>query len=355
MTRWTSRRSSCLSVRPALRVAGFLLLVLGDCALFIPSAVANASGTYVAHNYNQAFLLELVQSRRNQVLGHYEEIDLQANGTVVTVNAQVTGAVDRDTVVLTIKPDTIFAPTLSVSGTFSANHLTLSGGGGGISINLAMTRGTEDQFRSYMSGLEASSMRIRVVQAQQRLRQQQIATNQEDLKRLSLIREYMQEFGPLAAARERYLTLSGEKYRRITSIMKATYIRERTIFAGYRTVSDRSQMWVSIDQYFIDSGDVHIAVENHFQAFETFQSKIAEQIRAAQHSCHELRTRSGAGQEISGESLASACSQLSTRLPYFIQAMNKLRASYQYVGMVWKRERLEQKRILNAAQIAVNG
>lgn len=342
-----------MSLRNTVRISGFLLGIFGCCALLTTSAKANASGTYVARTFSQAFLLEIVQGRGDRILGHYEEVDLQPDGVLVTVNAQVAGAVDHGIVVLTIKPDSIFAPTLSVSGPISDNHLRLSGGGSGISIKIAMTRGTEGTFQSYVSDLESSSTRIRTAQAQERLQQQQAAMDQQNLKRLELIKEYMGEFGPLAASRERYLAFAEKKYREITAVMESLYIRERAIFAGYQTVADRSQLWVSIDQYFIASENIHIAVENHLRAFKAFQVKIAVQIRKAEASCHAIQTHSVAVEEAGGKSLGSACSRLFASLPQFIRSMHKLQASYQDIGAIWTTERLRQHRILNAAQIAV--
>jgi hypothetical protein len=61
------------------------------------------SGTYVGTVTNPAILIQVVQTGEGQLTGRWEQSILLPSGKVQVENAQITGASDGTTVVLTLK------------------------------------------------------------------------------------------------------------------------------------------------------------------------------------------------------------------------------------------------------------
>ncbi len=330
-----------------------LLFVVGAQISSITPALASTLGTFVAGNPTEAILLQLVRGSRNRLLGHYEEVDLQ-HGRIVVVNAQVAGAIDRNTLVLTLKPSEILAPAISLSGSLSGDRIALTGGGNGTVFNIVLVRGSLHQFQGYVATLDATAARIQAAQVERNFQRRQSAEDQATLKRLTTVERWIREFGPLADAREQYLVLADRRYRQITMIMQSEYDRERTIIAGYMTESDRSRVWVGIDQYFLAAGRVHLAVQRHHQLFENSRAAITVDIAKSRRSCNVLRSDPDIAAASDQSSITSACTAVRSGVPALLQEITDLAASYAKAEAVWKGERRRQHEILGAAQQAIS-
>ena len=130
-------------------IANLKLVFLIFAALLIcppPALARNISGTYVAKGPNSAFLIQVVETENGSLSGRFEQIVLPA-GTdkLQSMNATITGAVNNQTIVLTIKPAEFLGGTIAASGSIQGNLLHLTGGGSeNFVLNLA--RSSEADF-----------------------------------------------------------------------------------------------------------------------------------------------------------------------------------------------------------------
>src|SRR5258708_37456587 len=94
-----------------------------------PALADDISGTYVGKGSNAAILVQIVGTSDGHLTGRYEQVVLQANGALADTNATIIGAIDGQTVVVTIKPAEFLSGTIAASGTIEGSFLHLTGGG----------------------------------------------------------------------------------------------------------------------------------------------------------------------------------------------------------------------------------
>lgn len=88
----------------------------------------NVSGTYMAHDDHGALLLQLTESQGQQVMGNMILVQLLPNGRTKRTDISITGgAVDANdhTLVLTMRPNELFAQARNVSGEISGTGIDL--------------------------------------------------------------------------------------------------------------------------------------------------------------------------------------------------------------------------------------
>lgn len=82
-----------------------LIVLLGLLAAGRVASAGNPSGTYVGLYTNAADLLQIVERPDGSLLGHFEQVILSADGIGINrLNASVSGAVNGETLVLTLRP-----------------------------------------------------------------------------------------------------------------------------------------------------------------------------------------------------------------------------------------------------------
>src|SRR5258708_15896804 len=98
------------------------------CGLFaaVP-AWADMSGTYVGKGPGLAVMIQIVETSGGNFTGRYEQVVVQADGTIEDTNATITGARNGKTVVATIKTANFLAASVPVSGTLPGALLHLTG------------------------------------------------------------------------------------------------------------------------------------------------------------------------------------------------------------------------------------
>lgn len=150
-----SFRDRSLSAGFAVRAIWWLALVALVIALFVGSVLSprKISGTYFASTPTGAFLVVVAQTNGNQLTGRYEHVELEASGELEDTKRILSGAINKGTVVATLKPadflSAILSETVTVSGTFDGRMLHLAGNG----ITLELLKGDEGSFQAQVKRL----------------------------------------------------------------------------------------------------------------------------------------------------------------------------------------------------------
>ena len=145
-----------------MRAARIIFIV---CGIFAAgSARAEISGTYVGKGTNLAVMIQIVETGDGNLTGRYEQVRLQPVGKIEDVNATIAGAMNGETVVLTIKTADFFAASVPVSGTFRGGVLHLTGGS---YLILNLTKADEANFRAQVAALTEQDRRVVDYQAGQ--------------------------------------------------------------------------------------------------------------------------------------------------------------------------------------------
>lgn len=119
------------------------------------------SGQYLASTPAAVARLQLVETPDNRLSGQIEVSALQPDGKIQYINSAVNGAVDGPNVSLSLESAGPLQNPVQVSGTFSLDSLTLTGGfTGSHSSTLVMRGGDLDQYHAALAGLNKRAMAI---------------------------------------------------------------------------------------------------------------------------------------------------------------------------------------------------
>ena len=130
---------------------------------FGPAEADELSGTFVGAGSDGAYLIQMVRSADGTLTGRYEQLVVQTTGQLNDTDAAITGASDGRTVVITIKPNTLFSGSFSASGTFDGQILHLKGGNGSFVMDLI--KGDDTAFQAQVAKLKEQASQIRQAQA----------------------------------------------------------------------------------------------------------------------------------------------------------------------------------------------
>jgi hypothetical protein len=333
------------------------------CSLIATNAPALAdgiSGTYVGKNSNGAFLIQIVQTDDGHLTGHYEQVVLGQDGKLDDMNAAITGAANGQTVVLTITPTEFLAGSFVFSGTSQGRLLHLTGGGHGSNLTLNLLKADEQDFHTQVATLTDQARRLSEARALQeaarrkakieadkaRIEADQLATIENLAKRMDVfISKVDAELMKLPPAEERYRT--------ITTRMRAALARERSIHGGGQAGVARSQIAVAISQMAIETNQVHIGVQSAYQNFDFSYRQLLREFTGANQGCHAAPTSTSSEPAPSGtETLHSACLRLVDTAKKFQQRAAVLRAAFDKIENVWMTEGHDQEAIVQASSDA---
>src|SRR5580704_16079167 len=131
-----------------MRATRIMIIVCG--LLVVRPAWADLSGTYVGKSPTLAVMAQIVETSGGNLTGRYEQVTLQADGKIEDMNAMIAGAVNGETVVMTIKTADFFAASIPVSGTFRGGVLHLTGG---TNLVLNLVKSDEADFHAQVAAL----------------------------------------------------------------------------------------------------------------------------------------------------------------------------------------------------------
>jgi hypothetical protein len=324
-----------------------LLIVCSFLALTNPAFADGASGTYVGKGTNSAFFLQIVETSDGRLTGRYEQILLEPNGKLDDTNAAITGAVDGQTIVVTIKPPGLLADSLTASGTLEGRMLHLTGSNG---LTLNLVKSDEADFRAQLAVLTEQARQMDAARAQQEAAQRRAKAEADYITHIHSLTEQMDAFTARADMHLKNFPPTEQRYRTITERMRAALARERTIYGDGQAAVARSQISISISQAEIAANQIHIEVGGAYQNFDfTSGPLLRDSIDTAQ-GCHRAHADTAADPVPPGMAASnSACLSLLYSAKKFWDRTKALREAFARIESVWQAEHLEQENILQAS------
>lgn len=315
------------------------LIVAGLFALSQAHA-GSASGTYVGSGHNAAFMIQLVEGDRGNVNGRYVQVLLSPQGKVVESNSSITGTIDGETIVVTLKPTELLSGNITASGAVNSSELRLSGGGYGGTLTLHLSKTDEAKFQGLVAALSAQSQQIAdaKVKAEFLAQVKTAISKVEELSNKIRIQKDKMEAASIV-----------QRYRSATEWMRNAQARQSTILGGGQASVARSQIGVSINQTAIQVENFHSeikAAQGSFQiAVETLGKNNAGPIR----DCNFFVT--DAAPAPTPETKA-ACIGLDDSLKVLGPRVRAQEAAFQAAESIWSEERRKQDQILRASEYA---
>jgi hypothetical protein len=327
------------------------------CCLAMPIASAEAeglSGTFVGKVSNGAFLIQWVETADGHLSGRYEQVLLQPNGKIDDMNAAITGAADRQTVVVTIRPGEFLARNIVASGTTDGRLLHLSGGGNGGSLNLNLIRSDEADFRTQVAALTEQARQINNARLQQEAAQQQAKIEADQLSSLQALTQRMIVFTARADTTLPKIAPVEQRYHDITRRMRAALARERAIHGGGQASAARGQISVAISQAAIQANQIHISVESSYQTFDFDSVQLNGDAAGASQGCRGAHVATDtAPVPASYEARNTACLRFFDVAREYQRRVSDLRAAFSKAEATWDTERHEQDQIVEASERAL--
>ena len=219
-----------------------------------PAYAGGVSGTYVGQVSNGVSLLQIVETAGGQLTGRYEQTLLQAGGKLDQLSASITGAVDGQTVVVTIKLTDVLASAITASGTIEGSQLHLSGSGNGSKIDLTFSKAEESAYRSQVAGLTEQARRANEARAQA-----------ERLARLNEFTKNMLTYSEAAGAQLAKFPPIEHRYHALTEWMTAALTRQQLIFGGGQASLARGEVGLAINQAGMEAAQLHSGLQGSSQ------------------------------------------------------------------------------------------
>ena len=327
------------------------------CGLAMPIASASAediSGTYIGKASNGAFLVQLVETGDGHLTGRYEQVLLQPGGKIDDMNAVVTGAVDGQTVVVTIKPSEFLSGTIAASGTIEGRLLHLSGGGNGGSLNLNLLRSDEADFRAQVALLTEQARQINNARLQQEAAQRKAKIEADQLANLQRLTQQMTVFTTKADAILPKFAPVEQRYHDITQRMRGALAREQSISGGGQASVARGQISVAINQAAIQANQLHISVGSSYQTFDFDSGQLNRESAGATQGCRGAHPATDTAPiPVGYETRNAACLRFFDVVKDYQQRVSDLRAAFSKAETIWIAERREQDQIVQASNAAV--
>jgi len=326
----------------------FLLILV--CGLVMPITSASAeglSGTYVGKAGNGAFLLQLVETGDGHLTGRYEQVLLQPSG-------EITGAVDGQTVVVTIKPSEFLSGTIAASGTIEGRLLHLSGGGNGGSLNLNLLRSDEADFRAQVAALTEQARQINNARLQQEAARRQAQIEADQLANVQSLTQRMIAFTTKADTTLPTFSPVEQRYHDITQHMRGALAREQSIYGGGQASVARGQISVAINQAAIQANQIHIGVGSSYQTFDFDSGQLNRESAGARQVCRGAHAATGSLHVPAGsEARNAACLRFFDVAKDYEQRVFDLLAAFSKAETIWGAERRKEDQIVQASNVAV--
>ncbi len=332
--------------------------MVASCALTLgtPAALADGiSGTYVGKGSNGAFLVQIVGTSDGHLTGRYEQVVLQTNGALADMNATIDGAVDGQTVVVTIKPAEFLSGSIAASGSIEGSVLHLTGGGNGSSLTLNLVRSDEAAFHAQVAALADQARQITDANARQEAARRQAKAAAEWLANLQDLTQRMDSFTGKVAANLLKFPPVEQQYHTITGRMRGALAKEQTIYGGGQAAVARSQIFVAINQASIDANQIHINVQVAFQEFDFKAGQLQQEAAGVAQSCHRAHVATVADPvPADSEEGNSACLRFLDVAKEFQQRVAATRKAFAHIEQVWMAERRDQEAFVRASDLATH-
>ena len=320
--------------------ASRILLVL--CGLLIARPVlADISGTYVGSGTGLAVMMQIVETSGGNLIGRYDRVALQADGKIEETNATIAGAVNGETVVMTIKTPELFASAIPVSGTFRDDVLHLAGGSN-LSLNLA--RGDDAMFRVHVASMIELSRQITDASTRQEDTEKKAKLEADRLSLLQNLTKLLVTFSTEADTLLPKFGAAEQLYRTITERMRAGLAEQRSVDGGGQASVARIQISVTLNEAAIDAHQTHLNDQQSYRDFDLNAGQLSHEVANANTWCEGTIPLS----------FTAVCPKFLEAQTSFAKRVSALRAAFAELETVWTTERREQEAITEASQQALN-
>lgn len=285
----------------------------------VHARAGNISGTYVGKSPNAAFLLQVVETPNRVLSGRFEQVVLpNGSAQLQTMNAIVTGVVNDQTVVLTIKPAELLGSTIPASGSIRGNFLHITGGGTE-TITLNLVKSSETSFDKQVRALNNNAQINHQTQINAKLEKDTLTVTQE-----------LRHFAGYSVATIVKQTAVRHQYRQITKGMESDLEKERKTLNSF----PREQIAFRIGQGVFEDDQIHSQAELDESNAGYSQGRISDdyiskELTAAEKFCAKFRT-------------APVCTAFIRAYMQHQQDANLLARAFQHSEKIWAQERSKQ-------------
>jgi hypothetical protein len=294
------------------RTAAFAVaaLLLASCGR------PDASGIYVAASDRQVTLVQLVETKDGNVTGRLEQVSVGAGGVVSDQATAVDGAASQND--LMFKPASAWFGGLAASGTFSGDHLTLTGTG----FTLDATRSTLADYQMAVARLQsvAAAERQRIVDAQ--AAQAALAARQQAARdEAQAISQISAETAQLSADTAR-LNMGVQNCPNFAAQAASNTTRVANMLRVAPTLSDlqRDQLSVAANQVEVGTNQIEVARTQYVIGLNGIAQDGANLVQQLNGSCGapapDLYPVCGNARRAVGDFTASVAHGRSVVMPY---------------------------------------
>lgn len=307
-----------------------LIALLGLFAAGRVASAGNLSGTYVGLHANAADLLQIVERPDGALLGHFEQVILSGDGIGINrMNASVSGAVNADTLVLTLKPAEFLGGAIPMSGTIQVGAVQLSGGSGGNSFDLILRRSSLAVYSRHVQQLTARASEAAAAKAAK----DAMAKTQNAIQDVTA---WMRHYVRNADVHLQRMPKLSAAYARLTAKMQAALDDEAR--EPPNSVA-RAQIDVGISQMSVAFHQAQIGLQTLESSFGYAGGKITypeaqKDIARAQQYCG-----------CTGQALTPICGDFSTAYANFQTTVSALRQDFANTESAWNAEDQKQQAI----------
>jgi hypothetical protein len=312
---------------------------LAVLAISTPAQAGSLSGTYVGTGPDIAVLLQLVEAGDGQLTGRYEQVKLVSGPKIDRFNASVKGNVDGNTIVFEMKPTEILSGTFVVSGTVTSNALRLTGGGYGTTLNLNLSRASEEAFNSQVAALASQESQVNAARA--------LAT---DAQALEVILQKMATFNWRAADDLKKIPPVEERFQMQTKAMEAALAKQRSFFPADGNVAVRSQINGAIYRAGGESTQLHVELQSAHADFETRSVALLNEANALNKKCQSQISIDEKSKPV--QTWNSICAQLPSAASNFRNQATQMLTSFAHAETTWQKEERKQQIIMKSSDVA---
>ncbi|KAF3462092.1 hypothetical protein ACQCP0_21065 [Ralstonia pseudosolanacearum] len=301
----------------------------------------NVSGGYIAKPPGTVVWLQLVETPDKHLTGQLDTASIDKSGKLVYLNAPVTGAINGESISISLKPQALLASSVQLAGTFKGGLLTLRGGPTGDTVTLH--RASDDEFAKGRQELAEQSQRLLAAKADAEQRAQAAREEKEQLDMVRDLARRIKRINAELPARVERLLKAENTYVAITQKMRGLVERQQGLAGNSGAGVARSQIVVALNQGIVDSNQAHIIVGSDGQSLRSAIGPAMENLPVAEQSCHRAGSQ--------GHSASSdACLALLAEVPGAERNAQALARAIAHLELAYQRERTQQEELLHLGE-----
>ena len=302
------------------------------------------SGKYLGRFTNGICWLQLVRTPDNHLTGQLETLVLGSHGKIERNAVSVTGAVNAG--IVTISASLWGVPTVTLSGTFDGNRLTLTGGQ---PSPMVLTRSDISEYQQQVNTFTAQSRQVLATEASEVARRTTERVQQNFITRIDQIVGGMEKFDSEADVHLGRFPRVEARYHAITARVAEYVGRERQLAGNPGAAVARGQLSVAANQTSIATDQLHNEAQALQWSIQTNVQPIAAEATAFEQGCRGV-VPPGDLTPAQADARNDACRRLFLADPPFRQKFGAVVAGFADIEQVYARERSAQQELLRSAQ-----